>query len=484
MARRIGLTVLLALLLLVAVVIGRTVMFTAEPLPADTTPLTQRPDIANVVEHLSQAIRFKTLSHEDPTHADTAAFDEFIRWLEATYPQVHRQAELTPINQYTRLYRWPGKDSAGAPVLFSAHYDVVPVNPQTRQNWTHPPFAGVVENGVIWGRGALDDKSAVVALMESMETAMAAGFTPSRDIYVALTHDEESGSELGAKAVTQWFADQHIKLAWSLDEGSFVLDGLVPGMDKPIASINVAEKGFLTLTLTAHGQGGHSSMPPKDTAVSTLARAITRVQDAPLPGGMQGVTATMYSNIAKHMDFTKRLLFANTWLFGPVIEQVVGQSASGNAMLRTTTAPTMLSGSIKANVLPDTATAKINFRLHPRDSVDTVVSWVRQVVNDHTIDVTVDEGFEPSAVAPDDNQAFTLLSQAAARVYPDSIITPGLTIAATDSHHYATITDAYRFNPMVINNDDLEGFHGVNERITVENMENAVLFYSSLMRNL
>ncbi len=318
--------------------------------------------------------------------------------------------------------------------------------------------------------------------MASVSGLLKTGFTPKQDIYVALTHDEELGSEDGAVALTQWFRDQSITPAWSLDEGSFVLDGIVPGVDKGIASINVSEKGYLTLKLIAHGEGGHSSMPPENTAVTVLAEALVKLKDAPLPGGLEGISEKMYGDIARNMDFSKRLLFANLWLFKPLLSSVLDDTKSGNAMMRTTTAPTMLSGSVKSNVLPATATATINFRLHPRDTVEDVVNWVTAAIDDERIDVEVGEFTEASPVAATDNDGFTQLVQTTRAVYPNAIITPGLTIAATDSRFYGDITNAYRFNPMVINNDDLEGFHGTNERISIENLVRATQFYTALMQ--
>ncbi|OFC70297.1 M20 family peptidase [Alteromonas confluentis] len=454
--------------------------------PVENAPLKPmtliQPDANALAAQLSEAITFQTISWESGNPDDYASFIALQQWLETTYPNVFAQLELTRINTHTLLLRWQGSEATGQPVLFSAHYDVVPVNPGTENEWTHSPFAGDIADNYVWGRGALDDKSAVVGLMASVSGLLKTGFTPKQDIYVALTHDEELGSEDGAVALTQWFRDQSITPAWSLDEGSFVLDGIVPGVDKGIASINVSEKGYLTLKLIAHGEGGHSSMPPENTAVTVLAEALVKLKDAPLPGGLEGISEKMYGDIARNMDFSKRLLFANLWLFKPLLSSVLDDTKSGNAMMRTTTAPTMLSGSVKSNVLPATATATINFRLHPRDTVEDVVNWVTAAIDDERIDVKMGEFTEASPVAATDNDGFTQLVQTTRAVYPNTIITPGLTIAATDSRFYGDITNAYRFNPMVINNDDLEGFHGTNERISIENLVRATQFYTALMQ--
>ena len=463
---------------LLGVLIFNAVRYT----PVENAPLKPmtliHPDADKLAKQLSEAITFKTISWENGNPDDYAGFRAFQQWLEHTYPNVFEQLSLTRINTHTLLLRWNGKEGNAQPVLFSAHYDVVPVNPGTENEWSHSPFAGDIADGYIWGRGALDDKSAAIALMASVSGLLKTGFTPKQDIYIALTHDEELGSEDGAVAVTQWFRDQNITPAWSLDEGSFVLDGIVPGVDKGI----VSEKGYLTLKLTAHGEGGHSSMPPEETAVTVLAEALVKLKDAPLPGGLEGISEKMYGDIARNMDFSKRLLFANLWLFRPLLSSVLDDTNSGNAMMRTTTAPTMLSGSVKSNVLPATATATINFRLHPRDTVDDVVIWVTAAINDERVKLEVGEFIEASPVAATDQAGFIQLVQTTRAVYPEAIITPGLTIAATDSRFYGDITNAYRFNPMVINNDDLAGFHGTNERVSIENLVRATQFYTALMQ--
>ncbi|MBU3023769.1 M20 family peptidase [Aestuariibacter sp. A3R04] len=480
--KRIFLTLAVALVILTGVLVVNTLRFTPVeviPQPVETTAIT--PDGNALAQQLSEAITYKTISFEDGNKDNYAAFSAFTQWLEDTYPRVFNNLILHRINEHTLLLQWKGT-TGDAPVLLSAHYDVVPVNPGTEKDWTHPPFAGVIDDGMIWGRGALDDKSAVIAIMASATALLEQGFTPKRDVFFAFTHDEELGSDLGAQSVVKWFEQRNIALAWSLDEGSFVLKDILPGMDKDIASINVAEKGFLTVKLTASGEGGHSSMPPQDTAVSILASAILKVKDAPLPGGLDGVSQDMYSNIARHMDFGKRMMFANLWLFKPLLNIVLDDSTSGNAMLRTTTAPTMLSGSVKSNVLPATATAVINFRLHPRDTPERVVQWVVNAIDDPRVTVETTEAFPASSVAPSDNQSFADLASSTQLVFPNAIVTPGLTIAATDSRFYAKTTNAYRFNPMVITNDDLNGFHGTNEKISIENMVSAVKFYTSLIQ--
>lgn len=471
-----------AIALLGTILVFRTLNYVPTPHTATAVNFPITVDVEQISDRLAQAIRFQTISQEDRSQINYQEFNNFKQWLAETYPAVHQQLELQLINDYTLLFRWPGKQANAGSILLSAHYDVVPVVPGTEQEWQHPPFAGIVDDTYIWGRGALDNKGAAVALMEAVNLLLSQSFKPVKDIYIAITHDEEIGSIQGAAAIAAYFKQQNIQPEWSLDEGSFVLQDIFPGVTQPVASINVAEKGILTLNMTAHSKGGHSSMPPQETAVSILAAAIVKLRYAPVPGGLDGISADMFDTLGRHMSFSKRLLFANRWLFGPVIESTLANTDVGNAILRTTTAPTMLSGSVKSNVLPITASAKINFRLHPRDSVEEIIAYVRNVIDDERIVLTAEQYTAASRVSSSNNVPFNTIAALTQQSHGKVIVVPGLTIAATDSRYYEkAVQNAYRFNPMLLRMADLSGFHGTNERISKENMAKATQFYARLI---
>lgn len=464
-----------------SILIGRTFWLTAQPQPSASDGSTVPHFAAQpIAEHLSKAVQFQTISHESGA-PDPAAFNGFIEFLARTYPRVHQSLQLTRINNYSLLFHWQ-TGSTQPPVLLSAHYDVVPVIPGTESKWQHPPFAGVIADGYVWGRGTMDDKSAVICLLEAVEQLLADGKTPKQDIYLAFTHDEEVGSLQGSKAITAYLKQHNIQPAWSLDEGSFVLDGMVPGATQQIASINVAEKGYLTLELIATAQGGHSSMPPKDTAVTQLARALVKLQDQPVPGGLDGVSGEFYQQLSPALPLFQRVLLSNQWLFAPLLEHELSKLPAGNAMLRTTTAPTMLSGSIKSNVLPIEARAMVNFRIHPRDSIESVVAHVRHVIADDSIQIIQGEASPASPVGSATSDAFNRMAALSKQVYGDVLVVPGLTLGATDSRYYQEhIPNAYRFNPMVLKAEDSAGFHGSNERMSLENLSKAASFYYLLL---
>lgn len=473
------------IILLVAVVLVRTMQFKPEPRVVTAGSVTVQIDAALAAQHLSQAVTFKTVSPQPPQARDDAEFTAFTNWVISTYPEVNEKLFLKRIAEHTLLYRWQGTDHSQKPILLTGHFDVVPVIPGTEDIWLHPPFSGDIEDGVIWGRGALDDKSAVIAQLEAVTALVKEGFTPSRTVYLSFGHDEEIGGRDGAQGVAEYLGSRGIQLAWSLDEGSFLLDGLLPGVDKPFASINVAEKGYVSIDLVAKAAGGHSSMPPNETAVGILSAAILKLQENQVPAALDGPGMATFDAAARHMSFTRRMLFANKWLFGGPIISILEQSAATNAMIRTTTAPTMLSGSIKENVLPIEAIGTVNFRIHPRDTVESVAAHVEKTIDDSRIELRVrPNGGNASPVSSNTSEGFNSIADSADKVFGDIIVGAGMTVAGTDSKRYGKVADdAYRFNPMVVTPMDITGFHGTNESLSVENLQLAAIFYAELIKD-
>ena len=330
----------------------------------------------------------------------------------------------------------------------------------------------------------MDDKSAVIAMMESAEALLSRGFQPQRTIYFSFGHDEEVSGLSGAGEIVKHLKKSGVQFAWSLDEGSFVMEGLLP-VDKPVAMINVAEKGYVSIDIVATGAGGHSSMPPEKTAVGKLAEAIVKIQESPFSGGLSGISGEMMDQLGPYLPFSQRILMSNRWLFGSIVERGLSSSPAMNASMRTTIAPTMLSASPKENVLPIEARATINLRLHPRDTPESVEQHINNVLEGFD-DVTVKvlHGNNASPVASSTSAGFQSLAASVRAVFGDVIIVPGITVAATDSRHYVSVSDnAYRFNPMQVGTEDIAGFHGTNERVSVENLGKAVQFYQSVISN-
>ena len=479
MLKKLLLSFVLIIGALLSIALVRTLMHIA-PEPSVNVGVTADIDGEAAINNLAASIRFKTISHQDKEKFSPQEFEGFIKWAADTYPEFHSAMQLEML-EYTLLFKWEGSDNSLAPILLTAHYDVVPVIPGTESIWEEEPFAGVISNNRIWGRGALDDKSGVVGMMEAATYLIKNNFQPTRTVYFSFGHDEEIGGG-GAAQVTEKLKQEGVQLQWSLDEGSFVNRGFFPGVDKLVAPINVAEKGIMNLLIVAKAKGGHSSTPPKKTAVTILADALIKLENEPLPGSLEGLSAVMFDEVSKHMPFGYRFLFANRWLFGGLLDSQMSSTPVINAMIRTTTAPTMLSGSIKSNVLPIEATALINFRLHPRDSIESVTEHVRRVVGSDQVEVRTLGGMEASGVSSWESPGYEIISSSLSKVYGEVVSVPGIMIAASDTRHYSKVADnSFRFNPFSIVPEDMTGFHGTNESIAVDSFIAGIKTYVDII---
>ncbi len=433
-------------------------------------------------QHLAEAIRFETVSHESRDAQRGGPVEALHAWLAATYPRAHSALRLEKIGAASLLYTWPGSDPSLAPYLLTSHLDVVPV--VDAESWTHPPFAGVIADGFVWGRGTLDDKAGVVATFEALEGLAAEGFRPQRTLFVAFGHDEEVGGDQGAELITQRLEQRGVRVWFSLDEGMAIAEpGATSLTETPLALVGIAEKGFLTLKLTARATGGHSSLPPPSTAIGQLARAIVRLEEQPLPARTSGVVSDMLRAVAPHTGGIRRLVLAYPGLFGPLIEAQLEQEPSTNAMVRTTTAVTMIDGGFKANVLPREASARVNFRLLPGDESAAVIEHVRRAIDDPEIEIETETVNEASAVADVTSDAYALLSAVIQEGAPDAVVTPALVVGGTDTTHYGRISEnGFRFLPVRFGAKDFERVHGRDERLSIDNIRGAADFYERLVR--
>lgn len=478
-----GVLLLLALVLVVIVILfARMLSFTAQKGAAGAmTPLAVS---AQAISRLSQAVQIPTISSQPDKQQRTSSFQQFHNFLAQNFPLVHGELEIERINNFALLYRWQGTDNTLKPALLLSHQDVVPIEPGTESDWHYPPFAGEIADGYLWGRGAWDDKSTLMASLEALEMLLANGAKPARTLLLAFGHDEEVGGELGAGAIAEQFRQQGMMFEYILDEGAVIGVGLVPGVEQPVAMVATAEKGYLTLRLSSFGQGGHSSVPPKVTAVGRLARAVNRLQEQPLPAKLTQPVRDMFSELGPHMPWTKRLVLANLWLFEPLLVANMAGSRSTQAHVRTTTAPTMFSAGVKENVLPQSASAVVNFRILPGQTRQQVIDLVETIIDDAS--VTVEEAgsisSDPSAVSSKHSVAFKSLKRVIEQVNPDVLVSPALLFGATDSRHFDGLSDnIYRFTPIRVSGPDIKRIHGTNERIAVEDYENAIRFYHQLM---
>jgi carboxypeptidase PM20D1 len=448
--------------------------------PAPRIPLDQ----AALAEHLAAALRFETISSADPAAVPRPEFERFQRWLAETYPRLHARLSLERVSGLSLLYTWKGRDPTLPPLLLLAHQDVVPV--ESPERWTEPPFAGRIDGGFVWGRGAIDDKASLLSICEAVELLLARGFEPARTVLLAFGHDEEVSGTQGATQIAALLSSRDIHPWFLVDEGGVILaPGLVPGIHGPVALIGVAEKGYVTLDVVAKAEGGHSSMPPRHTAAGILAKAVLALEDHPMPASIGGVSGSTFAYLAPEMPLLGRVLFANLWLFTAPLESLLSLQPSTNAFLRTTTAVTQLSGSPKDNVLPSEAVAGVNFRVLPGDTVDLVLRRARAVVDDPRVEVRLQTpGFEPSPVSPVDSASFALLARTIRESFPDTIVAPSLVVGATDSRHYGQVTnEIYRFQPIPMDSSDLKRPHGIDERLSMESFADVVRYQVQLLEN-
>src|SRR5713101_2060304 len=434
--KKILVALLVVLVGLAAVALERA--YTVRSRQPQVTPVAAEPlDTAALAQRLAGALRFRTVSYQDSSQFDAREFDGFHRYLRATFPRLHAALKLEKVNGYGLLYEWTGADPNLPPIVLLAHQDVVPVEPGTEGRWTEPAFEGRIAGGYVWGRGALDDKGSLVGILESVEHLVGAGAKPRRTVYLAFGYDEEVGGRRGAARMADLLASRNAHPELVLDEGGAIATGLVAGISAPVALVGIAEKGYVTIGLTAQAEGGHSSMPPDETAVGILAAAITRLEQQQMPRAIRGPTAAMFDYLGPEMSFGPRLVIANRWLLGGLLAQQFGSTPQGNAMLRTTTAPTVLQAGVKENVLPSSARALVNFRILPGHSVESVVEQVRQVVHDSRINVSPLEETKsnPSAVTRVEGDPFQLLARTIRQVAPEAV-------APTTSHGVTTASGA------------------------------------------
>lgn len=477
-----------ALVALGLVLVGRALRFTSE-----TTPLPPPVEVAVDAEaaaaRLAGALRIPTISRSDPPHVDTSTFAAMHAHLEQSFPLTHARLHRETVNTHTLLYRWDGSDPALAPILLMAHLDVVPVSPGTEGDWTHPPFGGVVADGFVWGRGALDVKSGVLGLLEAVELGLAAGFTPSRTVYLSFGHDEEIGGGRGAAAVAALLRERGVRLSTVVDEGGTITQGVVPGVAAPIALIGVAEKGYVSVRLRAQAKGGHSSMPPRQGAIGALAAALGRLEADPFPAHMDHI-GRFFERVGPHMSFGRRVLFANLWLFGPLVRHLLADNPPLNAVMRTTVAPTIVRGGVKDNVLPIEAEAIVNHRIIPGETIESVLARDRAVVADPRVEVErsdLEFASEPSPVSSWTSPGFLAMAESVRAVAqdPELIVVPYVVLGLTDSRYFTDLADdVYRFMFNWMGPDDIPRIHGTDERIAVAHYANTVRFYSALLRRL
>ncbi len=469
-----------AVILFLAVILIRASMFR----PAAEKPVQEVPvslDREKIIRDMADMVRCRTVSNRDHSLEDPAEFEKFRALLQERYPNVHKAFTLEHIGRNGLLYSMKGESSA-APSVLMAHYDVVPAEEGL---WTKPAFEGIVENGIIWGRGTLDTKGTLLGVMESLETVLKDGYVPKNDLYLSFSGEEEvDGSSCAA--IVSALEERGITPALVLDEGGAVVEKVFPGVTRECALVGIAEKGGVNIDLTLDSEGGHASTPPKVSTLGKLSRAIVRIEKHPFPCRLTKPVKEMFDTLGRHSSFLFRVIFANLWCFLPVLDLICRLSGGElNALMRTTTAITRMEGSKAYNVLPPKASVGINMRLLGSDSMESAKAHLQKVIKNDRIRIDIVGGMNPSISSDTACEAWDTVKEAIRETWPEAIVSPYLMMACSDSRHYCRITDrVYRFCPMRLSREERGMIHGHDERVPVDTLLSTVAFYVRLLKKI
>ncbi|UYW02208.1 M20/M25/M40 family metallo-hydrolase [Flavobacterium agricola] len=495
---------------LVAVLVIKMVSYPFQPTKKLKDHAKVYPYNGKAINRLAQAIRIPTISNVNYENTDFKPFNDFKSFLINSYPAIYKQMDTLTINKHGLVFKWKGKDATKKPILFLSHQDVVPIsdynfeldpttgdrvfnltNTETdsiteyQSEWKYPPFSGAVANGRIYGRGTLDMKGMLIAIMEAADELIAENYQPEQDVYFAFGQDEEVSGLNGAKKIAEYFKEQNIHFDAVYDEGGFVLGPktVLKAVDKAVATVGVGEKGFLTVAIRVNGTGGHSSIPPKKGSLVLAAELAEKLNTNQLPATIIPPVANFINNIGGAMDFKSKLAISNQWLLGGVLLKTLENTPASNAMVRTTTALTMMHASDAPNVLSATTTLTVNFRILQGQTVADVLEHVKKQCEGYDTEIDIISQREPSNLSPTDSKQYLFLKDVIAKNYPNAIITPYLTIGGTDSYKYELVSDnVFRFMPVQINEYEQRLIHNDNESISIENYMRMINHFKLLMQ--
>ncbi len=466
------------IVLFLAAILLRAAMFRPKTFPVtEAKPVDF--DEEKAIASLQQLVRCKTVSYYDSSKEDNAEFEKLIGLLPELYPEVFKVCSFDRLPDRALLFHWEGKNH-DHPSVMMAHYDVVPVN---EDQWEKDPFCAEIENGVMWGRGTLDTKVTMNAVLSAADTLISKGFVPENDIYFAFSGGEEINGK-GASNIVDWFEERKIDLGLVVDEGGGVVENVFPGVKAPCGVVGIAEKGMMNAIFTVKSQGGHASAPKPHTPVGILSKACCKLEANPFPMHVTKPAAEMFDTLGRHSTFLYKIIFANFGIFKWVLD-LLGKKSGGeiNALLRTTVAFTQMEGSTAPNVIPPQATMVANLRLNPMDTVESAKARLEKIIDDENVTVTVGSHMNPSRISQTDCDAWKKVEKAVAETWTGCLVAPYLMVQCSDSRHYGRISDkVYRFSAMDLTAEERSTIHGNNERIRLDAAKRAVEFYLRLMK--
>lgn len=487
MDKKIKYTLLAALGAAAAAVPVKAALF--KPEKVEVPPMEdEKVDLNRFRKNLSDAIKFKTIADKEAANTDWTVFDAFHDFLKERYPLMHEKLELTVIARGSLVFRWKGTRSDLDPIALLSHQDVVPISEGTLDDWKHDPFEGVDDGEFIWGRGALDMKNHLIGVLESVETLLSEGFVPERDVYILLGHNEEvmcATSENGATCICNYLKEKGVHLDAIIDEGGAILPVEVKGViNKHLAGIGVAEKGYADVEVAVTAKGGHSSQAPNHTAIGHLADVIKDIENHQFKAKMSPMMRELFDKIGRNCTYPAKLVTCNLKLLEPALTKAMSFIPPAASMLRTTFGVTMASGSPQANVLPQRASVTVNFRMFPGQTVDDVLEHLHKVIKNKKVEINLLPGWKnPSAVSPTDTRSFKVIEKICHSMDDKAVVAPYLVMGGTDACHYQAVCEnIYRYSPFLVSTSLLLTTHGTNERIPVSVMEDAVKFFKRYIR--
>ena len=448
----------------------------------------ERVDVERYTKNLSDAIKIKTISNVDESKVDWAEFDKFHEFLKERYPLLHKTLTGETVGKASLLYKWEGKNPELDPIALLGHQDVVPISEGTEGDWEHEPFSGDIADGYVWGRGAVDMKNHLMGVMEAVETLIEDGFEPVRTVYVLLGHNEEvvASPDSGAKKMSSLLESRGVHLDAVLDEGGAILPIKVPGViDKHLAGIGIAEKGYCDYRISVNAKGGHSSSPPNHTALGQLADVIKDIENNQFKSEVTPIVTAIIDKVGRNTSFPVRNVLCNYKLLKPVIKTVMTNIPAAASFVRTTTAVTMASGSPQANVLPQKASIAVNFRVMPGMTIADIKTHLQKVIKNKNVEIELIGGQEPSNVSPTDSRAFKAIESICQSMDKDSVVAPYLVMGGTDARNYQNICEnVYRYSPFLLDTKLLMTTHGTNERIEISSFEDGLAFFKRYIKTL
>lgn len=462
--------------------------YKAKPIEAGEELAPEKVDVDRFVNNLSKAIQIPTICNVDESLVDWSKFDEFHAFLKEAYPLIHEKLEYEVVSTRSLIYHWKSEHPEKEPIALLGHQDVVPVTPGTEDDWEYPAFSGEVADGFVWGRGAIDMKNHLIGVMEAVETLLEEDYVPERDVYLCFGHNEEvmaEGDLCGANVMMEWFKERGIKLDSVIDEGGAILSVKVDKViDGHLAGVGIAEKGHVDFEISVNAKGGHSSQPPKHSALGKLSKIVCDLENHQFKAELTPQLTSLFTEIGKNTTYPVRCVMSNLPVLKPLITKVCENIPPVASMMRTTTAVTMANGSPAPNVLPQKASVVANFRIMPGQTIEDVEAHIKKYAGKNA-EVKLLAGKNPSKISPTDSRAFNVISKICKGMDPKAIVAPYLVMGGTDARQYEDVCDnIYRYSPFLMSTSLLLTTHGTNERIPVSSLEDGVAFFKRYIKAL